>query len=65
VTVLLGQNFSYLTVTARWSSDRWVCRCDRHRVMVPKVAQQTQRPDPPLGHGGPGLAIRTGLGQRE
>ena len=38
MTVLPGQKFNYLTVTARWSGGRWVCRCDCGRETIAKAA---------------------------
>jgi hypothetical protein len=38
VTVLPGQKFSYLTVTARWSGGRWVCRCEGGGETIAKAA---------------------------
>jgi hypothetical protein len=38
VTVLSGQKFSYLTVTAHWSGGRWVCRCTCGGETIVKAA---------------------------
>lgn len=38
MTVLPGQKFSYLTVTARWSGGRWVCRCECGDETIVKAA---------------------------
>jgi len=38
VTVLPGQKFNYLTVTARWSGGRWVCRCECGGETIAKAA---------------------------
>ena len=38
MTIFPGQKFSYLTVTARWSGGRWVCRCVCGGETIAKVA---------------------------